>query len=376
MSPPCRLCRHPLENSFTLADMPTSAQSFAISKSEALSRASAMELYQCHCCGLVQYMGPLVPYYKDVIRSSKLSERMMNFRRSQFQSLIDLVDDGAASVFELGCGDGDYLDIFSEFGLKTAGVEGSKNLSKKACRKGHDVTTGFLMETVMPARLIGGFDIVASFNFIEHLPDPLSSLREIAGFLRPGGVALLEVPNYDMILEHRLFNEFIPDHCSYFTQDTFSMMLLQAGFLIEDCTTIWDNYIISVVARKRDLPGWADFETARQQLKAEIEDFFKGSQRERNAVWSAGHQSLATLSNLGVHRLVSCILDSASAKQGKFAPASGLPILSPKYLEEGAIGRVLLSAAGFNPEIAEFIRGNHGDDIEIAFLNKGRVERD
>jgi hypothetical protein len=179
-----------------------------------------------------------------------------------------------------------------------------------------------------------------------------------------------------MILEHHLFNEFIPDHLSYFTQDTFSMMLSQAGFTITDCTTIWDNYIISVVARKRALADWADFESARHQLKADIEHFFRATQRERNAVWSAGHQSLATLSNLGIHRLVSCILDSAPAKQGKFAPASGLPILSPKYLEEGVVRRVLLSAAGFNPEIAEFIRHNHGDAIEIAFLNKGRVERD
>ena len=376
MSAPCRLCRQPLKDSFALADMPTSAQGFAVSESEALSQASEMELYQCHGCGLVQYTGPLVPYYKDVIRSSKLSERMMNFRRSQFQSVIDLVDDGAASVFELGCGEGDYLNVFSELGLETAGVEGSGNLSEKARDKGYNVTTGFLTETVMPTSLTGGFDIVASFNFIEHLPDPLSSLRELAGFLRPGGVALLEVPNYDMILEHHLFNEFIPDHRSYFTQDTFSMMLSQAGFSITDCTTIWDNYIISVVARKRALADWADFESARHRLKADIEDFFRGTQRERNAVWSAGHQSLATLSNLGIHRLVSCIIDSAPAKQGKFAPASGLPILSPKYLEEGVVRRVLLSAAGFNPEIVEFIRHNHGDAIEIAFLNKGRVERD
>ena len=274
MSSSCRLCRQPLKDSFALADMPTSAQGFAVSEREALSQASKMELYQCHGCGLVQYTGPLVPYYKDVIRSSKLSERMMNFRRSQFQSVIDLVDDGAASVFELGCGEGDYLNVFSELGLETAGVEGSRNLSEKARDKGYNVTTGFLTETVMPTSLTGGFDIVASFNFIEHLPDPLRSLRELAGFLRPGGVALLEVPNYDMILEHHLFNEFIPDHLSYFTQDTFSMMLSQAGFTITDCTTIWDNYIISVVARKRALADWADFESARHQLKADIVHYY------------------------------------------------------------------------------------------------------
>ena len=109
----------------------------------------------------------------------------------------------------------------------------------------------------MPSALSERFDIVSSFNFIEHLPDPLASLRELAGFLRPGGAALLEVPNYDMISEFHLFNEFIPDHRFYFTQETFGALLSQAGFQIIECSAIWDSYIISVVARKRPVADWA-----------------------------------------------------------------------------------------------------------------------
>ena len=61
----CRLCAQPLQNGFLLTDMPNSAQGFAISESEALSCAAVMEIYQCSMCGLVQYPGPLVPYYKE-----------------------------------------------------------------------------------------------------------------------------------------------------------------------------------------------------------------------------------------------------------------------------------------------------------------------
>ena len=376
MPAPCRLCAQPLQNGFLLTDMPNSAQGFTSSESEALSCAAVMEIYQCSMCGLVQYPGPLVPYYKEVIRASKNSNHMIKFRKAQFQSLVDLIDKGASSVFELGCGDGDYLDLFRQFGLETAGVEGSKILSKGARAKGHDVITGFITETTMPKSFISGFDIVASFNFIEHLPDPLKSLREVSGFLRPGGVALFEVPNYDMILRNHLFNEFIPDHRFYFTQDTFSMLLSHAGFSVTNSTTIWDGYIISVMARKRSMQNWADFENTRQKMQFEIEDFFRGSGRERNAMWSAGHQSLATLSNLGMHRFVSCVIDSAPTKQGRFAPASGLPIVSPEYLEQGTVKRILISAAGFNTEIINFIRKNYGHSIEIAALNKGQVERD
>ena len=60
----------------------------------------------------------------------------MNFRRSQFQSVVDTVDGAASSVFELGCGDGEYLDIFRELGLETAGIEGSVTLSQRGRDKG------------------------------------------------------------------------------------------------------------------------------------------------------------------------------------------------------------------------------------------------
>ena len=299
----------------------------------------------------------------------------MNFRRSQFQSVVDTVDGAASSVFELGCGDGEYLDIFRELGLETAGIEGSVTLSQRGRDKGHDVTTGFLTRPTChpPCRsgLTSSRLSISSNIFRTRWP-----VRELAGFLRPGGVALLEVPNYDMISEFHLFNEFIPDHRFYFTQETFGALLSQAGFQIIESSAIWDSYIISVVARKRPVADWSPFETARQRMKQEIAAFFENSDREQNAVWSAGHQSLATLSNLGIDSMVSCIIDSAPAKQDKFAPASGLPIVSPQSLESGSLRRVLLAAAGFNAEIADFIRRDHGDSIEIGYLNKGRVEHD
>ncbi len=37
----------------------------------------------------------------------------------------------------------------------------------------------------------GGYDAVLSFEVLEHLPDPRSAIRDMAGFLRPGGIALI-----------------------------------------------------------------------------------------------------------------------------------------------------------------------------------------
>jgi SAM-dependent methyltransferase len=44
--------------------------------------------------------------------------------------------------------------------------------------------------------LAESFDIVVSCETIEHLPDPLSGLSEMARVCRPGGLLYLTTPNY------------------------------------------------------------------------------------------------------------------------------------------------------------------------------------
>jgi len=41
---------------------------------------------------------------------------------------------------------------------------------------------------------------------------------------------------------------------------------------------------------------------------------------------------------------------------------------------KGDINRILLAAAGFNPEIARIIRAKYGDEMKIGFLDKGTVK--
>lgn len=353
--------------------MPSSAQGFTTTSGEAVEASLTMNIFGCDYCGLVQYVGPLVPYYREVIRSTRLSDSMLKFRGKQFSSLVG--DHEIKSVFELGAGSGEYLDVFKLIGSETYGIEGSLKLATKARNAGHSVYDGFLPETDL-TRKIGNktFDLVTSFNFIEHLPDPLSSLRVLVKTLKPGGNAILEVPNFDMISEYGLFNEFIPDHRSYFTEDTFKILLSMAGFEVLSMEPIWDKYILSAVAKKREPSKWQPYEVVRSSLRTEIENFFKDTPQSQNAVWSAGHQSLATISNLDIAKYVSCIIDSSPNKQSTYSPASGLPIMAPDTLMEGKIKRVLLAAAGFNSEISSSIKENYDPSIKLGFLNKGVVE--
>ena len=73
------------------------------------------------------------------------------------------------------------------------------------------------------------------FHVIEHLPDPVKTLRELSQKLSPKGMIYAEVPNVNDALaslynveEARKFL-FFTDHLQYFTRRSLSELIKQAG---------------------------------------------------------------------------------------------------------------------------------------------------
>jgi len=69
---------------------------------------------------------------------------------------------------------------------------------------------------------------------IEHVPDPLGTLKEIYRVLKPGGTLILETPRYDSLafklLKHRERSVSCDGHIYFFTTDTLRQMSRKAGF--------------------------------------------------------------------------------------------------------------------------------------------------
>lgn len=76
----------------------------------------------------------------------------------------------------------------------------------------------------------GSVDVVVAFHVLEHLIDPLASLRQIHAALKVGGRAFVEVP--DLMQGSLSASYFHPAHLSYFTVATLSRLAGAAGFRI------------------------------------------------------------------------------------------------------------------------------------------------
>lgn len=384
----CIACKRelPAHCLFTLKGAPASAQNIPDSSQVKEDRGMDLELYQCEACGLVQFACEPVDYYRDVIRAGGFSTTMTQLRRSQYRHLIDTYGLQGKRFLEVGCGRGEFLQVLSEFPVEGYGMEHREALVELACRDGLNVWREF-PESSGQRFKNGPFDVFLSFNFLEHQPDPDRMLRAIWNNLTEDGMGLVTVPALEYILEHGSYYELIRDHLAYYSFETLQNLLEGNGFTVLEKEMV-NRDTISMIVRKDTRQRKVCFrEQSAAALKVlaegrnlvweEVHQLVEGLKRAEKtlAIWGASHQgfTLAATTELGTNARY--IIDSAPFKQGRFAPASHLPIIGPEDYFVHPADAVLIVAPGYTGEIAGIIRSRLGADAEIYCMRTNRIER-
>lgn len=372
----CRACGLKQQSEVLLAyqNMPASAQGFLNQETLAEDVVSALDVVECRGCGLVQLNNPAVSYYRDVIRAAAYSEEMRSFRAQQFHHWVEQYALQNKKVLEVGCGRGEYLQLLEETGVNACGIEHAQTSVLACAQQGLVVAQGYLGDDGCMAFADTLFDGFVCLNFMEHWPMPAKSLQALHSRLRTGAIGLVEVPNFDMIVQKGLFAEFIADHLLYFTQKTLCRFLESQGFDVLSCTPVWQEYILSAVVVKRaptDLRFFSEFKSRiSQSLHAYLDRFSAG----KVAVWGAGHQALAVIALAEIAQRIVCVVDSAPFKQGKYTPASHLPIVAPEAIESYALEAIIVMAASYSDEVARIIRQRYPQIQSLAVLRDDGLE--
>ncbi len=371
----CRVCNQTFFEKTLLSykNMPKAAQYLPDANSLESDKGVNLEVCQCSGCGLVQLSNDPVPYYKEVIRAASISKEMNDFRRVQFNNFVKKYSLKGKKVIEIGCGCGEYLSIMQQTGTEAYGLEQSAESVNLCVKNGLNVSKGFIESDAI--KLIGApFDAFFILNFLEHLPDPNSTLQGIRNNLSNGAVGLIEVPNFDMILRKKLFSEFIGDHLFYFTRETLISALRQNCFEIIECTEVWHDYIISAIVRKRERQDLSQFYKSQTRLKNEIDEYVRRFKGKKIAIWGAGHQALAIISLINLAGKIKYVVDSAPFKQGKYTPATHIPIVAPDALDSDPVAAVIVMAASYSDEVARIIQEKYGKKINVAILRDFGLE--
>lgn len=380
---------------FELKEAPASAQDIPDADQTDRDRGVTLNLYQCEGCGLVQFDCAPVSYYKDVIRAGGFSTTMTELRRRQYRHLIETYCLQGKKFIEIGCGRGEFLQVLTEFPVEAYGIEHKADLVALAKDAGLSVWQDFAGD---PEKKLGDggvqgpYDVFLSFNFLEHQPEPGVMLQTIYHNLAEDGMGLVTVPALEYILEQGSYYELIRDHIAYYSFGALRALLNRYGFdVLEEEMVNRDT--ISMIVRKNParLEAEADAATSKyavqpvditpikegyHRVKRELDELteeLRGSGKKL-AIWGASHQGFTLAATLGLADRVAYIIDSAPFKQGRFAPASHLPIVAPDHYPEEPVDVVLIVAPGYTDEIAGIIRRRFGNGVRILTLRTDHIE--
>lgn len=156
---------------------------------------------------------------------------------SNFRSQISgLRSQTSPRALELGCARGAFLQQLRDHGWDCIGIEPSPEVALRAKAGGFDVRVGMLESVVAedPQTFApGSFDAIFAWMVVEHLHDPLATLRLARDLLKPDGTLSFSVPNFGC-WEQPAFGRVwhaldLPRHLQHFTTTSLRQLLQASG---------------------------------------------------------------------------------------------------------------------------------------------------
>lgn len=417
MNMTCIACGHALSPLMTLDDMPASAQNIPAASELAEDHPLSLTLCQCPSCGLVQFDTEPVDYYRDVIRAGGGTRTMTRLRHEEYARLLTAMQEHhihGRRIVEVGCGRGEFLRMWQNLAenpegaaalardqardplsgqpnaapLRLVGLEHKPSLVEEAnavADKKYRVYEGFATGDVRYPE--GPFDAFVQFNFLEHQPDPCDMLRNIGRNLKPQALGLITVPSFEYILRYNGYYELLRDHIANYTEFTLQKLLQDCGFELLSMDLV-NRDTIEAIVRKADpdelselhysgrLIDVSSLRDSYDRLSASVNahiDHLSESHRTM-AIWGASHQGFTLAATTKLSGRVEYIIDSAPFKQGRFSPASHIPIVAPDYAVAHPVDEILIVAPGYTDEIAGIIRERFDENVRILVLRTDRIE--
>ena len=328
-----------------------------------------VEVSFCEDCGLTQLLNPAPPemfYTQYFCLSSWKPQPHIPRILEIFNELTTL--DQESNIIEIGSNDGILLEALREKGFsKLLGIEPAQDASQSANRRGLETICSYFNMAI--ARQLAGSrsrcDLLVVRQVLEHVNDLAGFRTAMAELLKPGSYVFFEVPNFSFFLDNLDYSSIWEEHVSYFSLETISYFLAQAGIRVlhhetvnfsGDALMLLGRYEPPVELPQNYLPQLKEktFRFAGQlpEFRKDFGSYLAKHQKSGREIilYGAGCRACSLINYTGLAEYIDFVVDDQPEKQNLFMPGSRLPIYSGDLLTDHPDAVCLLAVNAENDE--------------------------
>jgi len=208
----------------------------------------------------------LSAYYNDKYLEKKCTDSVSHllrfsaeYRPTVFSEYAQSVADAGLTmaallksrILDFGCADGIFLDWLRSVGVaqdQFCGIDISEEMVQIAKQKGHRAVS-----VESQAELSGEkFDVVTLWDVLEHVLNPVETLKSLTQFLKPGSHILLQTPRPGLISDvlAEAFEHYLPiEHVHLFPRETLVKCLGPLGYRVVKAMSFGANAPATKVPR-------------------------------------------------------------------------------------------------------------------------------
>ncbi|MBA2942393.1 methyltransferase domain-containing protein [Paenibacillus sp. CGMCC 1.16610] len=192
-------------------------------------------LILCENCNLVQLKETVNPeIYSNYSFAGSTTPTYKNYLSDLAKHLVEQKGTNNKKVLEVGAGDGTFLQHLKSYGHNDVlGVEPSTQLCVFSREKGIPMINNFFNKEFLNQSEIGKYDLVIVRHVLEHIDNLEEMINCLKFVLKPEGLLVVEVPDFDATLKFNLFSNIFHEHLNYFTIESISSLLSRHNFSID-----------------------------------------------------------------------------------------------------------------------------------------------